>query len=131
MIHYLTLGTNDLSRARAFYDPVLASLGITCLHVGETEVCYGAGGASMPLLYIIHPYDERAASHGNGTMLALHAATPDHVAAFHTIALAHGGSDQGAPGLRYSSTFFACYVRDPDGNKLSAVSDRPENAHLP
>ena len=128
MIHYLTLGTNDLRRARAFYDPGLTTLGITCLHVGDTEVCYGSGGAPQPLLYITQPYDERAATHGNGTMLALHADTPEQVTAFHTAALAHGGMDEGAPGLRYTPTFFACYVRDPDGNKLSAVSDRPENA---
>ena len=50
------------------------------------------------------------------------------VDAFHATALAQGGSDEGAPGLRYSPTFYSCYVRDPDGNKLSVVYDAPSNA---
>jgi hypothetical protein len=48
------------------------------------------------------------------------------VRAFYTAALANGGSDEGAPGLRYSANFYSCYVRDPDGNKLSAVCNLPE-----
>ena len=71
------------------------------------------------------PFDGQPASHGNGTMLALTAQTRAVVDAFHAAALAHGGSDEGAPGLRYSANFYSCYVRDPDGNKLSAVCDRP------
>ncbi len=85
-------------------------------------------GTTDPGLYVVTPYDEKAASTGNGTMIALTAATPAEVDAFYAAALAHGGKDEGAPGLRYSPTFYSCYVRDPDGNKLSAVSDRPENA---
>jgi len=128
MIHYMTLGTNDLPRARAFYGPTLASLGLVSLHDGDSESAYGLPGATNPGLYVTGPYDGQPATRGNGTMLALTAATPAEVDAFYTAALAHGGTDEGAPGLRYSPTFYSCYVRDPDGNKLSAVSDRPENA---
>ena len=80
------------------------------------------------MLYVTLPYDGQPASFGNGTMLALNATAPEQVDRFYAAALAHGGTDEGAPGLRYSATFYSCYVRDPDGNKLSAVSDRPENA---
>ena len=59
-------------------------------------------------------------------MLALTAPTRAVVRAFYDAALANGGSDEGAPGLRYSENFYACYVRDPDGNKLSAVCNLPE-----
>ena len=131
MIHYVTLGTNDLSRARAFYAPVLASLGIVALQGGDSESAYGPPGAVNPGLYVTHPYNGETASHGNGSMLALTAQTPAQVHAFHSAALAHGGTDEGGPGLRYSPTFYSCYVRDPDGNKLSAVCDRPENQGLP
>ena len=58
-------------------------------------------------------------------MLALTAGTRAAVDAFHAAALANGGSDEGKPGLRYSEHFYSCYVRDPDGNKLSAVCTKP------
>ena len=131
MIHYTTLGTNDLARARRFYTPVLATLGLVALQDGAVETAYGPPGAENPALYVTQPYDGQPASHGNGTMLALTANIPAQVEAFHAAALANGGTDEGAPGLRYSPTFYACYVRDPDGNKLSAVCDRPENTTLP
>lgn len=131
MIHYVTLGTNDLARARGFYSPVLATLGLVALQDGTSETGYGPPGAKDPAIYVTQPYDGQPATRGNGTMLALTAATRDAVDAFHKTALAHGGSDEGAPGLRYSATFYSCYVRDPDGNKLSAVCDRPENAVHP
>ena len=126
MILYTTLGTNDLARARAFYDPVLATLGPVQVFEGKTEVGYGRPGDADPSLYITAPHDGGPATRGNGTMLALTAPTRAAVAAFHATALAHGGSDEGAPGLRYSANFYSCYVRDPDGNKLSAVCNRPE-----
>ena len=124
MILYLTLGTNDLPRARRFYDPVLATLGVVMVGAGDSEFAYGQPGGE-PQLYLTTPFDGQPATRGNGTMLALTAASRAAVEAFHTAALAHGGSDEGAPGLRYSAHFYSCYVRDPDGNKLSAVCNRP------
>lgn len=126
MLYYVTLGTNDLDRARRFYDPVLATLGVTPIDAGSQEASYGTPGATDPSLYITAPYDKQPATRGNGTMLALTAATRTEVASFHAAALANGGSDEGAPGLRYAANFFSCYVRDPDGNTLSAVCTRPE-----
>ena len=129
MIHYVTLGTNNLVRARSFYAPVLATLGVVVLNEGDSETAYGLPSAEQPSLYVTQPYDGQSATRGNGSMLALTAQTAEQVQAFHAAALAHGGLDEGAPGLRYSPTFYSCYVRDPDGNKLSAVCDRPENAN--
>ncbi len=126
MILYMTFGTNDLTRARRFYDPVLATLGPLTISQGQPEVGYGRPDAADPYLYINAPYDGAPATRGNGTMLALKAATRAQVDAFHAAALAHGGTDEGGPGLRYSPTFYSCYVRDPDGNKLSAVYDGPD-----
>ena len=125
MILYVTFGTNDAARAHRFYQPTLATIGLVPLLVGADETSYGPKGAADPVLYVGKPYDGQPASRGNGTMLALTAATRAAVDAFHAAALNHGGSDEGAPGIRYSPTFYACYVRDPDGNKLSAVCDNP------
>lgn len=126
MLLYMTFGTNDLARATSFYTPVLATLGLVPVFEGKTETGYGAPGADDPILYITAPFDGQPATRGNGTMLALTAESRDAVRAFHATALASGGSDEGAPGLRYAENFFSCYVRDPDGNKLSAVCQRPE-----
>ena len=119
---YLTLGSNDLPRAARFYDAVLAPLGLARRSTEATELGYGFPADSRARLWITLPFDGRPATAGNGTMPAFVAPSQDAVRAFHTAALAHGGSDEGAPGLRpYGPGFFAAYVRDPDGNKLSAV----------
>ena len=125
MILYATFGTNDLARARKFYDPVLATLGVTVFDLGSEEACYGQPGDADPSLYITAPFDGQPATRGNGTMLALNAKSRAAVDAFYAAALANGGSDEGKPGLRYAADFYSCYVRDPDGNKLSAVCNGP------
>ena len=127
MILYLTFGTNDLTRAGRFYDPVLTSIGYVQLRAGKEDFGYGTSDDTEPQFWIVTPYDGQPASRGNGTMLALIAPTRASVDAFHAAALANGGSDEGKPGLRpWSAYFYACYVRDPDGNKLSAVCDKPD-----
>ncbi len=126
MLLYVTLGTSDLARARAFYDPTLATLGIALTHQGAEEYGYGPKGGTMTQLYVTLPFDRNPATRANGSMLALTAATRADVDAFHATALTAGGTDEGAPGLRYSANFYSCYVRDPDGHKLSAVCDLPE-----
>ncbi|MFM7444877.1 MAG: VOC family protein, partial [Tabrizicola sp.] len=79
------------------------------------------------------PFDGNPASVGNGTMVSFLAQTRAQVDAFHAAALAHGGTDEGAPGLRpqYGPHFYAAYVRDPDGNKLNAVCYRPDTPSAP
>lgn len=126
MLLYVTFGTNDLARAQAFYDPTLATLGISGRVIGDHELAYAETQGGEPRLYIVTPFDRQPATRGNGTSLALAARSRAEVRAFHAAALAHGGSDEGAPGLRYAAEFYACYVRDPDGNKLSAAFEGPE-----
>ena len=125
MLLYVTYGTTDLARARRFYDPTLATLGVVQLREGRDDFAYGLPGDTDPCFWIILPFDGKPATRGNGTMLALTAPTRAAVDAFHAAALTNGGTDEGAPGIRYSPTFYSCYVRDPDGNKLSAVCDGP------
>jgi catechol 2,3-dioxygenase-like lactoylglutathione lyase family enzyme len=121
---YLTLGTNHLARAARFYDAALAPLGLIRRATEDTEVGYGFPTDRRTRLWITLPFDNQPATVGNGTMPALVAPSQDAVRAFYKAALAHGGTDEGGPGLRpYGTAFFAAYVRDPDGNKLSAVHE--------
>lgn len=121
MLRYLTLGSNDIARSGQFYDPVLAVLGLGRVKTLEHEIGYGSSDGGLTV-WVTKPFDGKPATTGNGSMLAFQALTRAAVDGFHRHALAHGGSDEGKPGLRpYGDNFYACYVRDPDGNKLSAV----------
>lgn len=125
MFLYITLGTNDLDRATRFYDPVMATLGLIRARTETDEIGYAAPDGARCQLWVTRPYDGKPATVGNGSMPALIAHSQAAVDAFHRAALAHGGSDEGAPGLRpFGPSFYACYVRDPDGNKLSAVCEQ-------
>jgi len=126
MLLYVTFGTNDVSRARAFYTPVLATLGYRLLRDGPDEIGYAAEGDTRCRFWVLTPFNNRSAGAGNGAMVALVAPTRAAVDAFHAAAIAAGGTDEGAPGLRsYHANFYATYVRDPDGNKLTAVCENP------
>lgn len=119
---YITLGTNDLARAARFYDAALAPLGYVRRATKDHEVGYGLPDDRRTRIWVTQPYDGKPATIGNGSMPAFAAASPEAVRAFHQAAVAAGGTDEGAPGLRpFGPGFFAAYVRDPDGNKLSAV----------
>lgn len=123
---YLTLGTNDLGRATRFYDATLAPLGLVRRATLAEEVGYGRPDDPRTRLWITRPFDGKAATVGNGSMPALIAPDRQAVQAFHQAALAAGGTDEGTPGLRpHGPAFYAAYVRDPDGNKLSAVHEGP------
>ena len=131
MFTYVCLGTNDLRKAAAFYDAVLATLGLRRSDTaGEPDWdgwlgwgSYGDQGAREISLWIGKPFNGQPASVGNGTMVALRAQSWQQVDDMHAAALRLGGSSEGAPALRpqYNADFYACYVRDPDGNKLAVV----------
>ena len=115
MIGYATLGSNDFEKAKAFYDAVLADLGGKRTMTNDRMQGYGSGGGAM--LAICKPYDNQPATAGNGTMISLAAPSRDLVDKVHASALSHGGTDEGAPGLR-GETFYGAYFRDLDGNKI-------------
>lgn len=120
---YITVGTNDILAAIRFYDAALAPLGLARVVTDDTGAGYGLPGG-RPQFWVDTPFDGRAATIGNGSMPAFAAPTRAAVDAFHAAGLAAGGTDEGAPGLRpYGPHFYACYLRDPDGNKLSAVCE--------
>lgn len=120
MISYVTIGTNDMDQALGFYDPVMTALGYQRTFQDGGWAGY-AGPDGGPTVMICNPADGQPARAGNGIMVGLHAASEEQVQAFHAAALANGGTDEGAPGLRpYGEGYYLAYVRDPVGNKLSA-----------
>ena len=119
MIGYVTLGSNDLEKAGAFYDALLGELGAKRIGGSERMIMWGVS-PDRPMLGVCTPYDENAASVGNGVMIALSASSPEQVGALHARALELGGRDEGAPGPRGDFGFYGGYFRDLDGNKLVA-----------
>lgn len=115
MIGYVTIGTNNLEQAAPFFDAVLAELG------GKRAMQLDRGimwsNEAGPALIVTRPFDGNPATVGNGTMVALAASSPEQVDKVHAVALANGGTDEGAPGNR-GGTFYGAYFRDLDGNKL-------------
>jgi predicted lactoylglutathione lyase len=118
MIGYVTLGTNDIQRAARFYDALLAEFGAKRAMQMDTFIAW-ATGPGAPMVSVIKPFDGKAATVGNGVMIALAASSKAQVDAIHKKALELGGKDEGAPGPR-GDGFYAGYFRDLDGNKLNA-----------
>ena len=127
MISHITLGTDDMRRAIGFYDPVMATLGLTKVMDVRGAVAYAQSEDERPWIFVLRPFDGGPASVGNGSHVAFLAPSRAAVRRFHETALGSGGTDEGAPGLRpqYSEHYYGAYVRDPDGNKLQAVCYAP------
>jgi catechol 2,3-dioxygenase-like lactoylglutathione lyase family enzyme len=121
MFHHISLGTNDLPRARAFYDPVLATLRFQLIRQEEHELVYGT---NVYLISVIRPINGKPATVGNGSHVAFSAYDRVMVDAFYNTALEHGGTSDGPPGIRpeYDNHYYGAFVLDPDGNKIEAVT---------
>jgi catechol 2,3-dioxygenase-like lactoylglutathione lyase family enzyme len=121
MIHHLSLGTNDLKRAKTFYDPVITVLGLRLLSRDNKSLDYGVGMVQFSLETLV---DGQPASPGNGVHVAFLAEDPDMIDEFYRAAWEHRGTDDGRPGLRpeYNAHYYGAFVRDPDGNKIEAVT---------
>ena len=122
---HVTVGTNDLATARAFYDAVLAPLGLRRLKdLGDNGSIWGE---TAPEYFVLKPANGQPASHANGGMVSFAAPSRTAVVLFHQAALSLGGKDEGAVGPRgWAPNAYAGYVRDPDGNKLAAYCFKPE-----
>jgi catechol 2,3-dioxygenase-like lactoylglutathione lyase family enzyme len=115
MIAYATIGTNDLERAKGFYDKVMEPLGGKRTFGFERMQFYGAQGPAM--LAVNTPYDGQPATVGNGSMFGLPAVSREAADAAHAAAIEAGGTCEGPPGQRMDG-FYGAYFRDLDGNKL-------------
>jgi catechol 2,3-dioxygenase-like lactoylglutathione lyase family enzyme len=125
-IDYIMIGTNDLDRARKFYDAVFPQIGgVLEWDFAEMTFCYRFRNGTRA--WVAGPNNKEAASPGNGNMPGFLGGSEDEVNAAHAAALANGGTNEGDPGPRpmYGPEFYGGYVRDPDGNKMSFIFNRP------
>lgn len=117
MIGYVTLGTNDLTRAAAFYDALAAEFGIGRMMEFDSFIAWGKPGPGAGIA-LTKPFDGKPATVGNGVMVAFECASNADVDRVYAKAIALGAKDEGKAGPR-SDNFYAGYFRDPDGNKLN------------
>jgi catechol 2,3-dioxygenase-like lactoylglutathione lyase family enzyme len=117
MFNYLTVGTNDLDAAVAFYDALMAEMGARRVYRSDRSAGWNRGSGT-PMFVVIKPFDAQRATIGNGTMVAFEAPSPEKVAQWHAKALALGGVNEGDPGMR-GMNLYAAYWRDLDGNKCN------------
>ncbi|APZ54745.1 VOC family protein [Salipiger abyssi] len=131
MIAYVTVGADDIMRAKRFYSALLPALGYG-LEEGPEGLSYALPaqpGQSLipPEFYVKPTFDGRPASAGNGSMVAFEARSQKQVRDLHAAGLSAGGSDEGQPGFRasYGAHFYVGYLRDPQGNKIAIFSNDP------
>jgi catechol 2,3-dioxygenase-like lactoylglutathione lyase family enzyme len=117
MIGYVTIGTNDLPRAAAFYDALFAEIGAKRIWEYERGIAWGVS-QGKPGLGVMKPFDGKPATVGNGVMVAIAVDARDKVDRVYARALELGGTDEGPAGPR-GDGFYAGYFRDLDGNKLN------------
>lgn len=122
-IDHVSLPVGDIGAASAFYDPVMATLGLRRRKEREGAIGYGPDAVAPPVFWILARAEQGAAKAGLGLHVSFRAADRAQVQAFHETALARGGSDAGAPGERphYTAGFYGCFVYDLDGFKIEAV----------
>ena len=125
MFSHVFTAVSDFERALAFYEAVLGQLGIQPRFIDRNRPWAGwqSTPGPRPLFLIGRPFDLNAHAPGNGQMVAFLATERAQVDAAHRVALAHGGTDEGGPGLRpaYHANYYGAYFRDPDGNKIGVA----------
>lgn len=124
MIGYAMVGTRDLKRAIEFYDPLFKEMGMVKGWRDDQVASWGdEKDEAAPKFFIGYPFNQEPATVGNGVMIAFLINSASKIDHIYGIAMSKGGTDEGEPGFRpqYSETFYAAYVRDPDGNKLAFV----------
>ncbi|MEH6737381.1 MAG: VOC family protein [Sulfitobacter sp.] len=129
MIAYVTVGADDITRAKRFYSAFLPALDYG-LKEGPEGLSYALTvkpGQSpiLPDFYVKPTFDGHPASAGNGAMIAFEAVSQKQVRDLHSAALVAGGFDEGQPGFRasYGTHFYVGYLRDPQGNKIALFSN--------
>jgi catechol 2,3-dioxygenase-like lactoylglutathione lyase family enzyme len=121
MIDHVSVGVADLERAARFYEAALAALGLSRVVTRPKTIGFGK---AYPEFWINLRQGMASVPPESGTHICLRAKTAAEVDTFHAAALSAGGSSDGAPGLRPHDRvkYYAAFVRDPDGNRIEAVT---------
>lgn len=125
MLDHVSIGVRELARTRRFYDAALGSLGYKCLSEGADSLGYGR---EQPAFWISVAARPVPADPHSGLHFCFTAPSRRSVDQFHAAALAAGGGDNGAPGLRadYGAHYYAAFAIDPDGYRLEAYCGKAE-----
>ena len=118
MIGYVTIGVNNMEKAKAFYTELLADLGASVM-IDMGRIAFIGKGQGQPMLSICVPHNEKDPQPGNGNMVAIDPGSKELVDKLYAKALELGATDEGAPGQRIDDVFYGAYFRDPDGNKMA------------
>ena len=121
MFSHIMIGTNDLTKAKSFYDAVLGTMGVPPAVVDGHRIFYMT---PTGIFSVSQPIDGKPATHANGGTIGFAASSPDQAKAWHDAGIAHGGTTcEDPPGVREGGMgkMFLAYLRDPDGNKLCAL----------
>ncbi len=117
------IGTNDLDRAKTFYDAALGSIGVPAGNIDRHRIFWRT---PTGVFSVSQPINGEPATVGNGSTFGFVCSSTEQVDAWHTAGLAHGGSNcEDPPGVRGGSMYIA-YLRDPDGNKICALHRLPK-----
>jgi catechol 2,3-dioxygenase-like lactoylglutathione lyase family enzyme len=121
MIDHVSIAVRDLAASTRFYEAVLGTLGFAKLEVRPATVGYGKAYAEF---WINLRANMAPVAADSGAHVCFRARSTEMVDAFHAAALAAGGTDDGAPGLRpqHGDGYYAAFIRDPDGNRIEAVT---------
>jgi catechol 2,3-dioxygenase-like lactoylglutathione lyase family enzyme len=130
MIDHISIAVRDLKKGEAFYSALLAPLGMAKLREWP-EAAIGFG-KKYPEFWINRRAAMDRVGDDSGVHICLRAPSAEAVDAFYAAALAAGGTSDGAPGVRpeYHQTYYAAFIRDPDGNRIEAVTFLPEDRKL-
>ena len=127
MIDHVSIAVRDIKASARFYEALLAPLGMTRVRASPKTVGFGK---TYPEFWINERAQQKPLPEDAGAHIALRAPDTKAVDAFHAAALKAGGTSDGAPGLRpeYYATYYAAFIRDPDGNRIEAVTFVREGA---
>ena len=122
MLDHVSIGVRDIAKAKAFYDAALKPLGFACQSADESSLGYGEKAVGFWIISAERPVADDPKS---GLHFCFTAPSRSSVAAFHKAAIAHGGRDNGKPGVReaYGPEYYAAYVFDPEGYRLEAYHE--------
>jgi catechol 2,3-dioxygenase-like lactoylglutathione lyase family enzyme len=126
MFSHIMIGTNDLARAKAFYDAVLGALGVPPGVVDRHRVFWRT---PTGVFSVTVPIDGKPATVGNGGTIGFACTSPEQARAWHEAGVAHGGTScEDPPGVREGAAgrIYLAYLRDPDGNKICALHRLPK-----
>jgi catechol 2,3-dioxygenase-like lactoylglutathione lyase family enzyme len=129
MIDHISVGVADLERSARFYEAVLAALGLARLVTRPATIGFGK---NYPEFWINLRAGMAQVAPESGAHVCLRAKSTGEVDAFHAAALDAGGQSDGAPGLRPHDRvrYYAAFVRDPDGNRIEAVTFPADDAKV-